>query len=362
MFLPVLLVADFGLLGWIAFAVPNVVGAAAVGALRKPARDVLARERKQAFAAWALVFSFATICFHIAFLGWMTPMVFKPFAPSWAQVALGALCAIVAGLAGLALSRARDAGMIAGSIVVYAFSLLFFALAYFASAGHIVQHVAATGTEPTWALLVVAPALAFGFLLCPQFDLTLLRARDTMEDRRRRSVFIIGFGVLFLLMIGMSLLYATGWSAGWINFWIIAHFAGQSVFTIGAHLRETRQRLGPSMHRRWLFAALALGVAMGALARTLHFETTAYQGFLLLYGLVFPVALWRFLFLRRSATNGLAGAFWITLAIAIGPYAWGYLTKSWWLVAAGLGLAILTPVALSQVRHFARKHPAAANR
>ena len=48
MFLPVLLVRDYGIWGWIVFAVPNVIGAAAMGWMlrsRSSSRHILSRTR-----------------------------------------------------------------------------------------------------------------------------------------------------------------------------------------------------------------------------------------------------------------------------------------------------------------------------
>ncbi len=69
MFLPVLLVRDFGVWGFIAFAVPNVVGAAAVGffTYRQPAGDTLLDRHRPIMAAFSVV----TIAFHVFFAAWM---------------------------------------------------------------------------------------------------------------------------------------------------------------------------------------------------------------------------------------------------------------------------------------------------
>src|SRR6185295_11012918 len=68
MFLPVLLVRDYGVWGWVVFAVPNVIGAAAMGwVLRSPeqsARITAAHQRA------CRAFSLATIAFQVYFAGW----------------------------------------------------------------------------------------------------------------------------------------------------------------------------------------------------------------------------------------------------------------------------------------------------
>src|SRR5438477_10681451 len=69
MFLPVLLVRDFGPLSFAVFAVPNVIGAALMGALlqREGASERIVRGH--APACW--LFSFVTLAFQVFFLCWM---------------------------------------------------------------------------------------------------------------------------------------------------------------------------------------------------------------------------------------------------------------------------------------------------
>src|SRR5688572_7339896 len=68
MFLPVLLVRQFGIAAFWVFAVPNVVGAAAMGfVLRDGASQRLVERHRGACAAFSVV----TIAFHIFFAAWM---------------------------------------------------------------------------------------------------------------------------------------------------------------------------------------------------------------------------------------------------------------------------------------------------
>src|SRR5688572_33083294 len=64
MFLPVLLIRDYGNWSWVIFAVPNVVGAAAMGwVLRDGQSELLVAQHRQAIDA----FSFVTATFQIFF-------------------------------------------------------------------------------------------------------------------------------------------------------------------------------------------------------------------------------------------------------------------------------------------------------
>src|SRR4029079_12438831 len=73
MFLPVLLVRDYGVWGWIVFAVPNVVGAAAVGWLYR-CRDGL--PVTEAHARVISLFSLVTAGFQIFFACWVIDIIF----------------------------------------------------------------------------------------------------------------------------------------------------------------------------------------------------------------------------------------------------------------------------------------------
>src|SRR5688572_9226592 len=69
MFLPVLLVREYGVWAWVIFAIPNCVGAAAMGwTLRTP---VQSRDMVDAHAVACRAFSLVTIAFHVFVVGWI---------------------------------------------------------------------------------------------------------------------------------------------------------------------------------------------------------------------------------------------------------------------------------------------------
>ena len=69
MFLPVLLTRDYGLAGWIVFALPNCFGAAAMAwfLARPGASERIVTEHRTA----TLAFSAVTLAFHAFFLAWL---------------------------------------------------------------------------------------------------------------------------------------------------------------------------------------------------------------------------------------------------------------------------------------------------
>ncbi len=68
MFLPVLLVRNWGIWGWVVFAIPNIIGAAAMGWVIR-SRDVSEHILERHRLAIA-IFSLITVAFHIYFVYW----------------------------------------------------------------------------------------------------------------------------------------------------------------------------------------------------------------------------------------------------------------------------------------------------
>ncbi len=161
MYLPVLLVRDFGVAGWFVFTIPNVIGAAAMGwVLQSPGSAAeLARRHWPA----AVLFSLVTILFHAFFVGWIV----RPLIGDMAEVT-----AITAAIGFYLLGRRGRADLpIAG--VLLSLSLIAFVVA-----ASLPRHapVGPAGIRPGAGLLYLSPVIVFGFLLCPYLDLTFLRA------------------------------------------------------------------------------------------------------------------------------------------------------------------------------------------
>ena len=83
MFFPVLLLRDYGVWGWVAFAAPNVIGAAAMGFVLSPQRARTLWEQHAGAVRW---FSDVTLGFHVFVLMWLGTQLFGPAA--WAACAL----------------------------------------------------------------------------------------------------------------------------------------------------------------------------------------------------------------------------------------------------------------------------------
>ena len=310
MFLPALLVRDFGVWGFVVFAVPNVVGAAAMGWVltgRHQPRALLEKHR-DAVRAFAIV----TVVFQAYFLAVLC---------NWAgllQAGSGALLVLVAAAA-VATSGARARWLAAA---VWVLSVGCAVMAWRAgSLG------APAPTAPPLDLLWLAPVCVFGFALCPYLDPTFLRAAEMLHDRSRRRAFTIGFGGFFLVMILFTLAYGGDIPrlidsvnrSQTMRGVIFLHIGAQLAFTALVHLREIG-RMRP--RRVWPWVATASLVAAAMVGTTLldywpdlpafgaSFASPElyYRLFMAFYGLVFPAYVWLCVIPTPGGHSGLGGA------------------------------------------------------
>lgn len=167
---------------------------------------------------------------------------------------------------------------------------------------------------------LLAPIVAAGFLLCPYPDPTFHRARQACDTPLVFGVFGLGFAC----MLGVTLAVWFRDPAA-VTLLAFVHLALQATFTVGAHLRELRERL-PADARHvvlpvlpaLLFASvLAADPAAPATGGTgLASGEANYLRYMALYGLVFP-ALVLFLAPPRRLPVALAPLGPRTLAIAL---------------------------------------------
>lgn len=276
LFLPTLLRRLLGWEGFLAFAIPNVVGCTAFGfVLDARSSRRLRREHRPAM----LGFSAVTIAYQLLLAGWTGSVLLGDRVGSWTGAAIG-LAAV--GLLAAALQGARERW----------WPLLAIA-AWILSAGSLLAALpeAPTTIEPelplaaVWGLL---PALLLGFLLCPYLDLTFHRA---LRQGPRRSTFLV-FGLTFAALIVLVAFLAdpaAPMGLDWTPL-VAAQLWVQLGFTAGAHWREIlvrdRTRAGrPRGVRRLVIVALLAGVVLGS---PLIAGEANYLRMLGWYGLVFP--------------------------------------------------------------------------
>jgi hypothetical protein len=299
MFLPVVLLRDYGIWGFVIFAVPNVIGAGSIGwVIRSPeiARRLLDRHR----LAIGL-FSAVTIAFHVYFLAWIG---------SWMPGVLGLDRKIVSGI--LTIALLAFVGLSVASVRTLVLTSVPLWLLSGALIGTLMRIDTRTAAalppvaidEP--ALLWLTPVMIFGFALCPYLDGTFLTARASLSNGRAKVAFGLGFGVLFLAMIVGTVLYAPllestlgGHTvARWVGAFLLIHLLLQSIFTISAHRRASTLSAVPAPIL-WTLLLIAAGGAVLATRLPDYAGLSAgeigYKAFLVFYGLVFPAFVWLFM-------------------------------------------------------------------
>jgi MFS family permease len=343
MYLPVLLIRDFGPLSFAVFAVPNVLGAVLMGMLldRPGASEELVRRHGK--ACWA--FSFITLAFQVFFLCWL--ILGLDLGVSRWVLAPMLLVILFIGRGDRASAWTRFV-----SILVLALSLGAGAwwLRHFPPVGGI-QPPRLDAKELAW----MAPVCALGFGLCPYLDLTFHTARQRAAGRAGTFAFALGFGVFFLAMIMLTLLYTGPLLAraqgsgrdlqpGLLALPMVLHVSVQLVFTVMLHkswIEADPSPAGPAAPVNASLLALVLGVVvaivsykMGDYAGLTGTELV-YRGFMGFYGLVFPAYVWTCVVCgRREGGPGVRQMVALAAALVVaGPMYWmGFIeSKTWWL-------------------------------
>jgi hypothetical protein len=362
MFLPVLLVRDYGIWGFVVFAVPNVLGAAAMGWIGRDRMSSASLPRRHGAAMGA--FSLVTLAFQLFFMGTLG----LGESDLWFSVVRFAGVGLVFLLWALA---DRSSAQRATALVLTAFSL--FAL---------FTYVRREGLE--WPPLIedrgvmwLAPVCAFGFLLCPYLDRTFHRARAEAGPVAARVAFTCGFCVLFSCMIAFTLAYrdwilefsegrASERIVDGLHAIVLAHIYLQLSFTIGVHGAESATRSRPRS-LALLGGALALALIIPTIAAivdrpALPTREVAYRMFMGFYGLVFPAYVWLCMIPTRQGHSGTAGAIgrrrllvWgAAVAIAAPAFWMGFIERQEWWLAPGLAVVLLARLLIPGGRGFGR--------
>ncbi len=336
MFLPVLLIRDFGAASFLVFAVPNVLGAMLMGvALARPGASEQFMRDHRAACWW---FSFITIAFQTFFFVWMYRGAL-PSSELWA----------VAGLLPLLLVRSHRSGWAAGvAAMVYILSLAC-ALMWRSTAPP--ADALPPPLLPASDLLWLAPVCLFGFGLCPYLDATFHAARQRLPGRAGSAAFVLGFGVFFLSMILLTLAYAGPLLSrsldarlpvqpGLLAAPLLLHVAAQLAFTAGLHrdcLTLARRRGAASLATA---AAVFMGLGLGMLAeRSARFAVdpeTSYRLFMAFYALVFPAYVWICALGRGAPTRRTLTVYALAVAAASPMFWMASIERRTWWFAPGL--------------------------
>ncbi len=315
MFFPVLLVRDYGIWGFVVFAVPNVVGAAAMGWVlcRDGMSEHLVHRHRHAMVA----FSAVTAAFHGFWLLWLAVSVVQvPLL--YGFIVLCLLMSLIRGSQREQRDSSRWNLFACGVVLVSSVFCIYLVDKEVGLSGR--QQMPSLGGG-LWPLAFPA---ALGFILCPYLDLTFHRARQAMTPVAARASFTLGFGVCFLGMILLTLAYsglvidlmagtaaigAASLSA------IVLHVGFQTMWTIDFHTEEV-SRHSSAKHKQLVTWAFFLGGTLAALPLLVGIEPVhagmsigelIYRCFMVFYGLVFPAYVWLAMWPTRDGHSGIKG-------------------------------------------------------
>lgn len=343
MYLPVLLVRDFQLWGWIVFALPNVLGAAAMGTVLANA-DRSRKLMSQHLHAGA-AFSIVTIAFHVFFVGWVLPMLFgqdnRGFAIAGSTFLLAGVFYMIGG--------ARRDLVLAAVVLLVSVAAIVIALTQPLDVAPLFRL-----PDPSLYLLALAPVCVFGFFLCPYLDLTFHRARQETAPAAGSRAFKIGFGVMFLTMIVFTLLYARWMDSprtnGVLRWAIGLHMAIQIAFTLAVHVRSMLVSSPAKSHRVGLVVAVLISLGLilvtrdRVVFRRMDSAEVVYRSFMGFYGLVFPAYVWLCMIPLKDGRTTPDPDRLIRFAVAVVlalPFFWlGFIEKQYGWLLAGLAIVI----------------------
>jgi len=346
MFLPVLLVRDYGLVAWWVFAIPNVVGAAAMGfVLRDRVHAWRVSERHLPACLW---FSAVTIAFHVFFASWMISKL----------IPMGGLMAtLMMAMLFFWIGEKRDRLDVVPAMMIFLLSTVLIGLTIVKGDLPNIVHPNALHPSAMW----IAPVCMLGFAFCPYLDLTF--HRGFQESANPRVSFAVGFGGPFLLMIFFTLLYSGAMAlimtadGGGVGSKLLLvtlglHLSVQAGFTIALHAR-------PIVHHVDRIGPATLGIALvvgGLLLLRSTFVDPAIYGismdrgewvyrlFMSFYGLVFPAYAvicmkpWR----REVPVAGRAHLLLFAVVVSVAsPFYWlGFIAGRPWALVAGVAVVL----------------------
>ncbi len=359
MWLPVLLIRDYGMWSFLVFALPNCIGAAAMGlALAKPgaALDFAQRHRTA-----IMCFSAVTTAFQMFFLVWLL----RTQGLSTEGIVLIAL--VIGSIFAQPLVRGVRARTTA--IVVFVLSIAMAAWWLLGSSDRMGADKLPTPSRPIHELGGLAAVCMLGFAFCPFLDATFLKARIRSQGSQGSFAFLVGFLVLFASMICLTFLYGIDVVSKaaaadqpvhvyFLAIPLVFHVGVQLLYTIGVHdevLREGDPAANLPRAEGLSIAAFVGGIVimlaamvLGDLRSDMTNWELFYRGFMSFYGLVFPAYVWIVAWpyqknggvVTRQRLAILAGAI-----VAAAPfYWWGFIDRhSHWLYA-GVGVVLVAGI------------------
>ena len=339
LFLPAILLQWFGWPGFLMIAIPNCIGAAAMGLfLGSPGAS-----RRFCTRHHTAIGSFVglTIAFHLIFLAivahWLSPVDLQLTA-GWLvwPVAAMAMAWVVSLMPRPWWPLLGLLAFLSGVVVV------FLASGTWSCPGW-------SGIRPPIDLLWLSPVFVIGFLLCPWLDAPFHRARQETQG----SLTFVLLAPLFLCML---LVTASYWplTEGTATMSVLLWLFGQSVFTIAANLRECR--VGGVAHSNdmgWFWGCIivaAFGVVL-VFNNTWAGAMNLYLGLLAVYGIAFPAIILAWC-RRRSPAVTTPRVFRLVVVLLIAGWLGniGFITGPAWVAVLPAVLVLTTPLFMSRRR------------
>ena len=358
MFLPVILIRDYGICGWLIFAIPNIVGATTLAYVLKKSDTSKELVKKHKFAC--IVFSVVTVLFQFYFIGWISNLLPKTFiVVSFAVLLLVyLLCSIV------------DATQRFTAFIVWILSLILFILILnIVPIENIDLYKSGVLTNTSNALLYLTPVCFFGFSLCPYLDLTFHKARQSNTLINSKIAFTIGFCFLFLIMILFTFFYARPMAniiEGTSYFLkdqkqlpkiyiyiVVFHLLIQTGFTIILHLRTIIPTTKEINKTTLLLVISSIFIYLLPLIFNVHYtflgfsiNEIIYRSFMAFYGLIAPAYVFLLMIPKKEKSiplNNKNLLLWaLVILFALPFYAIAFLGVKWNLEIYGLiGLCIV---------------------
>lgn len=352
MFLPALLMRDMGWAGFLIFALPNIIGAAAMGWIL-PSRSASTRfvENHPAAIWW---FSAITLAFHAYWIIWISNFIRVAFQLPTHFIAGGFVLIAAFGLFSRGALRRARAPHLAVALITFSLGVLIatFCTPDVKEANAALFSASTTSLAPLWML----PVMLFGFLLCPYLDATFHHARQQLDTQKNgRLGFTIGFVGLFSFMILLTTRYAgvirgaldgtdfVPIASPWLATAILIHMLCQWIFTVRVHLDRIGTLPGAQKKQPILIALALLSGVVGFLTIILPSYAgltggeIVYRLFMSAYGLGFPAYVLYRVLIKKTAPSAL----WIAIAVATPLFWMGFIERqSIWLIP-GMGLLLL---------------------
>ncbi len=226
MFLPILLLRWWGWQGFVAFAVPNILGCVAFGYIFTPETS---RRFVERFAPTMRWFAWVTIAFQSWFGSWADRKLgmqgLLGTSVNWSD-----LCRLLPLLFLIVPCSARFWTIAGSTCTVTSFVL-------FAQSGlGALSDPPVVGSMPPLSLAWAAPFMAFGFLLCPALDPTFHRALQQSPSQHSFAVFGVAFAAQLLFAASA---YNASTGLMFLAWPIAAQIVLQTTFTMCAMVSVT---------------------------------------------------------------------------------------------------------------------------